>query len=466
MQNPDAKTAVHKPEQLSLTGQWIYALGQLGWSTLINIISLQLVYFYLPPDNAGIPIFITQVVFLGILNTITLVAASGRFVDAVSDPWIANLSDRHSGTLGRRIPFMRAGAIPAAFFCVMMFMPPVAAESSWNVIWLMVTQVLFYLSLTVYLAPYFALLPELGHTAETRLNLATWISATYALGIILASQVPALANMINAAFPEMNKVAALQFALAAIAAIALLLMLIPAFVIDERRYCASGGQAPSLKQALRHTFANGNFRYYVIAEFAYFMGLTIVMTGLLYYVTVLLLLEDGHMGVLLPLMLLTSFLFYPLVNIFARKWGKKPLVTKAFLIMAVFFFAVPFLGLYPLSSEVQGYLIVLMFAVPIAFLSVLPNAVLADIAEHDAVISGIRQEGMFFAARALMQKFGQTSGVFVFAALTSLGKNPGDDLGIRLSGLAGALLCLVAGIYFMGYQEKRLLRELEENESI
>ena len=35
--------------------QLAYAVGQLGWSTLINIIGLELVYVYLPPSNAGLP---------------------------------------------------------------------------------------------------------------------------------------------------------------------------------------------------------------------------------------------------------------------------------------------------------------------------------------------------------------------------------------------------------------------------
>ena len=61
-----------------------------------------------------------------------------------------------------------------------------------------------------------------------------------------------------------------------------------------------------------------------------------------------------------------------------------------------------------------------------------------------------------------MQKFGQTFGVLVFAMLTSLGKDPGDDLGIRLSGIVGFVLCAGAGLYFIKYNEKKLLVEIEE----
>ena len=71
---------------------------------------------------------------------------------------------------------------------------------------------------------------------------------------------------------------------------------------------------------------------------------------------------------------------------------------------------------------------------------------------------------MFFAARTLMQKLGQTLGIVVFAALTTFGRNPGDDLGIRLSGVAGFVLCLLAGIVFIRYGERKLLTELQGDE--
>lgn len=68
---------------------------------------------------------------------------------------------------------------------------------------------------------------------------------------------------------------------------------------------------------------------------------------------------------------------------------------------------------------------------------------------------------MFYASRTLMQKIGQTFGILVFAALTTFGRNPGDDLGVRLSGMIGWGLCLLAGIVFIGYNEKKLMVETE-----
>ncbi|MGL1891751.1 MAG: MFS transporter [Spirochaetaceae bacterium] len=449
-------------EKLPMNKILVYSVGQLGWSILVNIVSLQLVYFYIPPEGSGIELRITQAVFLVVLNTLTLLAASGRLFDAITDPLIANLSDRWKGKRGRRIPFLLAGAAPAAIFCTLMFIPIVDGVSPWNIVWLFTMQIFFYLFLTVYVTPYFALLPELGHTSDEKLNLSTWISITYALGIVVASMVPNIASMLNVA----DKVKSIQIAIGIVSTFAMLCMLIPAFFIDEKKYAHSEPSNIPLLKALKRTFKNINFKYYVVADFSYFMGMTIIMTGLLYYITVLLGLSEGIMGILLPLMVFVSFIFYPFVNLFAKKYGKKHLIIGSFFMMGGIFFFIFFLGKFPISKTLQAFLVVILYSIPLSFLGVLPNAVLADIAEHDALKSGIKQEGMFFAARTLMQKFGQTFGVLSFAALTSFGKDPGDDFGIRVSGLLGFGLCLFAGAFFLKYNEKKLLketRELQEN---
>ncbi len=442
--------------------QLAYAIGQLGWSTLINIIGLELVYIYLPPSNAGLPQLITDATFLVVLNAITLIAAFGRLWDAVTDPLIASWSDRSKHPQGRRIPFLFWGALPAAIACWAMFVAPVREVSSANLWWLLAMQVVFYLFLTVYVTPYFALLPEMGRNANERLNLSTWISITYALGIIVAAQTPLLAGLLGPALGITDKLTSLQYAIGLLAIIAALCMYMPVIFIKEKDYCESTPIDVPLFEALKTTFANVNFRFYVVADFAYFTALAIINTGLLYYITVLLGQHEALVAGLLAITVIVSFLFYPAVNILAKKVGKKILVSLAFFGMCLIFFGVFFLGRLPLDNVTQAYILVICYALPLAFLGVLPNAVLSDIAEHDAQQTGRRQEGMFFAARTLMQKFGQTFGILIFAGLTTFGKDPGNDLGIRLSGIAGFVLCFAAGVIFLRYNEARLLAEMKD----
>ncbi|MGF1580316.1 MAG: MFS transporter [Gemmataceae bacterium] len=447
---------------LPLKVQLSYALGQLGASILINVISLMLVYFYLPPKDANLPFLITQVTFLGVLNIITLIAASGRLVDAVTDPFIANWSDRSTNPRGRRLPFMFKAAFPTALFFVLMFVPPIRETSALNIVWLFVTQALFYISFTFYLTPFFALIPELGRTAEGRLNLSTWISITFVLGIMVAAQTPLLADGLQFMSSSLDRLAAVQGAVTILALVGLILMLIPTLTIDEKLYCETPSYSPPLWTSLSHILRNSYFRFYVVGDFSFFMGLAIINTALLYYVTVLLGQEEALVGSLLTVMVLLSLAFYPLVRWLARWLGKKILLIGALLMVSLIFLGACFLGKYPIPNNVQAYMLVALYSVPLSFLGVLLPTILADIVEHDKCHTGQSKEAMFFAARTFLQKFGQTCGILVFAVLTNFGKDRGDDFGIRLSGFVGFVLCMCGGIAVSRYNEKKLLQEIEQ----
>lgn len=439
------------PESLPLSKQMAYAVGQLGTSILFNIVAVALVFFYLPPDTANLPELITTTTFLGVLNALVLVAASGRLLDAVTDPWVANLSDRSTNPAGRRIPFMRRAALPAAVALVLMFVPPSTSVSGLNIVWLIVMQAIFYVSLTFYLTPFYAMTPDMGHTPEDRLNLSTWSSVTYALGIVVAGLTPVVAAVLEDAL-GMSPLRGFQGAVGILALVALVCMYVPVFTIDERRYSAGTPSTTPVMAALRASFSLQDFRRLVFADFSYFTGLTIAQTGLLFYVTVLLEREEELVATLLAVLVLVSFLFYPLVNYLAKRVGKKPLIIVSFVWMAIVFLGVVWLGRLSIDATAQAYILILFLSVPVAFLGVLPFATLSDIAEYDAQRSGESREGMFVAARTFMQKGGQTFGVLTFAVLTTLGRDVGDDLGVRLSGVAGFFLCVTAAYLFRGYR--------------
>ncbi|MBM9548835.1 MFS transporter [Leptospira sp. 201903074] len=496
-----------------------YAIGQLGWSTLINIIGLHQVYFYLPPapkpGQDCFPDLIEKMAFWG-LSTIGVVAAVGRLWDAFTDPIIANSSDRFSSRFGRRIPFLFFGGVPAAVFCWLIFVPPHNFISSTNLVWMTGCMLLFYLFLTVYVTPFFALIPELGHTPEERLNLSTYISVTYALGIIVASTEPMIANVLKSNFVfdtdiSVQTLVSRQYALGILCVFAAICMYFPVFSIHEKTYCEAEASSVPFREAILLTFKNKNFLYFALSDLCYFLALTILTTGISYYVTVLLELEREFVTQLLTVMLLLSFAFYPVVNWIARKIGKKKTVLFAFYVFLALFLSIYFIGKdeLPLPPYIQGYLIVAVAAIPIAILGILPNAILADIAELDSLKTGSKREGLFYAGRTFMQKLGQTLAVLVFSTVILLGldretkknvspsvtgilapsvtepksnseKNlkgetkismestickveeveAGGELGVRLTGPLASAFCLLAIFLFGKYKEDETLEEI------
>jgi len=148
-------------------------------------------------------------------------------------------------------------------------------------------------------------------------------------------------------------------------------------------------------------------------------------------------------------------MFYPLVNIITARFGKKPLVIISFGILSLIFVAIYFLGKLPFSPQTQIYGMVIGAAFPLAALGILPNAILAEIAEQDAQKTGENREGMFFAVKYLFVKLGQTIGSALFLYLTIYGINVGHDRGLRLNGICGFVLCILAMLFFSRFHEIR-----------
>ncbi|MDP2814934.1 MAG: MFS transporter [Erysipelotrichaceae bacterium] len=447
-------------EKLPLSKQIAYSLGQFGWSLLSGIIGSYLIFYYIPTKESGISIFIPQVVFVGFITIIGAITMLGRLFDAVTDPWIATLSDRSKAKKGRRISFMQIASLPFALTTVLVFWSPVNGESTINAIFLTITLLLFYLFLTMYVTPFFALLSELGHTPEERLNLSTYISVTWFLGAAVASQAPILWNIFQGM--GYSTVVSMRIALTILALIGFIFLLIPVLAIDEKRYCESVPSELKMLDSMKATFRNKEFRMFVFSDLVYWVAITIFQSSLLYYITVLLKLPDTMFGVLFMGLGVGSFLFYVPINIIAKKIGKKLLLIIAFCIFLLVYVYGAFLGMMPFDTTIQAYVMVLLAAIPMAIFGILPNVVVADIAEYDARKTGIRREGMFFGTRTFMSKIGQMFSMLILSGLLLSQGDVSNELSIRLTAVTAAAFCIIGLIFLLMYDEKKILEGITD----
>ncbi len=455
-----------KAEALPLWKKVMYALGQFGWSLGSFSVGNLLVYFYLPPESGSraiFPSFIHQGYILGFLTVIGLIFAFGRIWDAFTDPWIAGLTDRSTSPFGRRRKFLAIGALPFAFLGVLAFVPPVAGESVLNTVWLFVVVTLFYWFMTMYVTPFFAWMSELGHNPKERLFLSTLISITWALGFATGSQAPALQSHFEA---TMAAVPAFQLTVAIFAGIAAVLMYLPVIFIDERRYCEPNISTEGTFQAVMSAFRNRNFLFFTLSDLTYWSALTFITTGLVYYVTILLGLDKSVYSQLMLVLFALSFLFYVPVNLIAQKLGKKKLLIIAFVLYAAVFVIVFPLGRWPMEPIVQAYLLMVLASMPLAIFGILPNAIIADIAEADGIRTGNFKAGIFFGARTFMSKVGQMLGALIFPSMLLLGKSPGNDIGVRLTGVVAFGFCAAGFFLFLKYNEKEVLKILATKENL
>ncbi|SHM33922.1 MFS transporter [Ruminococcus flavefaciens] len=447
---------------------WIFAVGQLGWSILAGIISNWLVFFYQPSQEElakGQTALIPQGTFIG-LTVIGVITAVGRIFDAVTDPFIAGKSDSLKHRLGRRIPFMRFAAIPFGIVTVLMFISPFEAGSKGNVACLFIFAMLFYFCMTCYCTPYNALIPELGSTQNARINLSTYISVTYFFGTGIAFFLPSVAGIFTDSLGYANSY---RVSIAILAAIAIICMLIPAFLIDENVYVDTTPSKSSAFSSLLSTFRNKDFRIFVCSDILYWIGLTLFQTGLSFYVTVLLGLDTQKTSTLFIIMTVSSLAFYPAVNIFSKKLGKKKLISFAFLFFSVAFIVTAGAGLFDIPAMAYGVIIAVLAALPMAILGILPQAVVADISEEDKLETGESRQGMFYAARTFAFKMGQSLAMLLFTSIALVNSDvkkgqSGYGLGYRLTAVVAAVLCLLGGLVFLKYNEKKVLKRIGEGQ--
>ncbi|MBP5230205.1 MAG: MFS transporter, partial [Clostridia bacterium] len=350
---------------------WIFAVGQFGWSLLSGIVSTWLVHLYTGvPETAGatnglFARFITQSPILGSLTIFGVITAFGRIFDAVTDPLIASWSDRSNFKGGRRIPFKKAIAIPFAACTVAIFVLPQFSSVVFNDVEVFILLMLFYLFMTIYCTPYNALIAELGDTQKNRINVSTYISLTYIAGFSLATLVPTIAGPLgNLAGGQEG---GMRLAIGLLASIAAIAMLLPAFLIKERKYIDSKPVQTSAFKSLLVTFKNGQFRRFVYSDVIYFFAVTLFQTGLADFETKLMGIDSSYTFLLTVLMTAISLLLYPVVNKLARKLGKKNLIITGFFTYSAVFLLTAVCG----KGMIWGYLVAGCAGIPMAILGIL-----------------------------------------------------------------------------------------------
>ena len=440
---------------------WLFAIGQLGWATLAGLVSNWLVYFYQPSQDAisaGQLLYVPQGrVVLGVLTIIGIITAVGRIFDAFTDPWIANLSDRSTNPKGRRIPFMRAVAIPFAAITTLIFMAPVKSISGINTAWLLFALLGFYLCMTIYCTPFNALIPLIGSDQKSRIAVSTAISLTFIVGTSFAYLAPIIWGALT---PSLGRVLAMRTTFGALSIFACICLLIPTFVIDENKLGEFTPTTENAFESLKITFKNKDFRTFVYSDVLYFTALTIFQTGLPFFVTSLMGLEESATSLLFVLMTALSLIWYPIINKIAPKYGKKRLVRIAFILFAFTYVLTSLSGIFVSGSLAWGIMIVSFSSIPMAILGILPQAMVADVAEEDSVKTKKNRDGMFFAARTFAFKMGQSLAMLIFTAFAASGV-----IGYRMAAITAAALCILANIALIRYDEKRILEVCLKHES-
>lgn len=412
----------------------LYALGGFGASLLQQSVLLWIFFFYAPPPGQPLPARATPAV-------VGLAMAAGRFVDAIADPLVAHWSDGLRSRFGRRRPFILAASPLLALCFILIWYPPAAAPVRANAIYLTIVLGLFFFLYTMVLNPYTALLPEITAGGAGRVGVTTLQAAANIAGV-------------GAAFVGSSWLSArLGFGAMGLilAPVALAALLAPVFAVRE---AIPTEPVLSLRASLRAVLADRRFRVFIPAIATMWFGLSMISLALALIVTVLMGMAQAAVGGVLAISLGATILSLPLTGTAVRRWGARRTMIAAMTLLAVLLIPAAMVGRWPvsLSPILQGYLILVAGAPAIGALFILPNALLASIAEDHGRAGGGRLEGMFFAFQGLIFNGATSLSAAALGGLLDwLGQAPPQAAGLRTALLVAAAATATGAVIFRRY---------------
>lgn len=440
-----------------LTNSKIIALcmGDFSRGMINGIITTYLLTFFIPTNaNTTLPRF-----FLSASLVMAVIRGIGTIVDAVTDPWVANLTDNCRHKLGRRIPFMRWSAVPYGLCCLMIFFPPVRGTSYVNAVWVGVLLILYYLFSTLYNIPYSALQAEIVAEPKRRVFLYTINSLMYVISNALVFCTSMTKGLLMGA--GISEIWALRIPFIVCCTAGIITALVPAFAIREQDYIVQKPYSQPLGEALKAIFSYKNFTIITVGYLVMWVAFTFFNTAQVYYITNLLALSDLWVTVVTVISIGVGVCTYPLVNILARRVGKKPLLLGACITYVLLYGAIYNYSwvIRLIGSPAFAILIGLIIAMPIAITNIIPASMFADLAQYDTIKTGKNRAGMFLAARNFANKLCQS--IVVIACALLLGKGADGTgaataEGIQATALVACLFVACAlGIYFF-YNDREI----------
>jgi GPH family glycoside/pentoside/hexuronide:cation symporter len=401
-------------------GMVLYALGIVGVRLLTLTLSMYTLRFFAPTQSTGLPLLL-PVGIIGIIQGLTMI------IDCLIDPWIANYSDNSKNPKGRRIPMMRKFAVPAAFFCLIIFFTPVGHESWVNVIWVIAALFLYCICRSLYDINYQAFVPELIPDPKRRVNYFSVRAFLIVLTNLATSSVPALVVVFSGM--GVTATTAWRMCIAIFPVLSSILMLLPALLIKETDYVEKTNVASekiSMLKSLRGALSIREFRFFMAGAILIDFAVGCFNAALLFYIDLLFGLSGTMATIIFIGLTLLSLALYPFIIWLSRRIGKRKMMlisiascTAAYLAILLY---VPLGALFGSAAVQPGgfwaglagegarvsYIIVLFivaaaFAYPLATSNIIGSSMYADFAHYDMIKSGQNRSGMFFAVLSIIQ---------------------------------------------------------------
>ena len=397
-------TSATRP-RLSRWTKLLYGLGEFGPSVAGGTI-IPFYFLFFLTDVAGVR--------PGVAGTLLLVA---RIWDAVNDPLVGALSDRTRTRLGRRRPYILAGAVPLAITYSLLWIVPNGLTGTSLALYYLGAYFLYDLFMTIVTGPFYALMPELSLDSDERTSIVTYrMAVSIITGLGAAVALPLVFN----AFPDLKQgflVAGVSVGLLA----GLPFLLIGALLRERPDF-----QSPprlSIRDSIRIVLRSRPFWLAMLVGWLAWLAIAIVEAVFAYYVVYWSGIPEEDSAIVLAIILGSATLFLPLVNAMAGRLEKKWAFVVA---TATWAGTHALLWFVPPAAAVPVYIVGALAGLGVAAAHILPTSMAADVMEALEIDSGERQEGVFGGVMNLMQKLGTSVALLAIGWMLELtGYRPG-----------------------------------------
>lgn len=458
----------NRMKKLSKKQMLRYCLADVAKGLFNGMIGNYLLYFFQPTTKSGLPTLIPQNKLLGFITVMALITALGKAIDAITDPLVATLSDKCNHKEGRRMPFMKWSAVPYALSVLLIFYAPFKANSFLNAIWVGFFLVLYYVAYTFYFIPRNALVPEILPDSNERIAYYG-MSTAFFMGSSSFMYAATLFVSILKGF-GLSPLWAWRAVFTFFACLGLVCVGLSATAFKEKEV-VKGNSKPteSMLQSFKQVLKNKNFIMYGLGDLFSGVSMAFFQTAMLYYITMLLNVAESQSFLVMLCAIAVALCLFPMIVSASKKMGKKLMLVLASIIFTVVFAFIYFgdkISALAIGYELWiGLAMGVVVAFPFAAINILPQSMLSDIIQLDSLQNGINREGIFSATKTFIEKIASAIAMMVVSSILAIGAQAGQSvglLGVKLTGIFAGFFSLLSLIFFMLYNEKEVMKTIQQ----
>ncbi len=388
MSTPPAASAPATNRTLSARERIAYSVFNAADLLIKNLIGKYLFFFY--TTTLGVP-----PAWIAVGQPLV------KLLDVATDPLVGEWSDRTKHKMGRRRPWILLGAITLGIVFPLSWMPSIVMF--WDpmpsivsiFVYFLLFKLLYYVTHTVAVVPYYALGAELSSDYQERTKIVGWRHMIALPAVLLATLPYVIATNKDWFDDEITGIAVVMVV------IGMLIIGAGCWTVFGTREVAHTDRRPPLpiKKALLITITNRPFMFLTATVLFYGVGQYFAVSFAAYLITYIIFEGDkSAFAVLIAQATAVSVVVGLLLNLGIRKLGERVEKVTLMKVCLGLSLLVPVSAAFSFNPEYPWlYFIFHALALPIGntMIEILPLSIVADMCDIDEVKSHNRREGAF-----------------------------------------------------------------------